>query len=281
MTGENLLAIGHWHLLFDALCDRAGYFDDADLAGAYCALVGNDQRKQFEAAARNLNNWRSGRHLPRPANLRLLARLLKVADDPELQQRWTLLYKQARQMEASLSDALLPAVVSGRGVALPRPVPTGLATRVPAALPVPARSFVEGGRRWSSAQVALACLLFLSVGAAAGAAVATYGWRPWRGVADDAPIVPFRPKIEMKLGETRIIHAERGDCGRLPRDWPVVLAHLPHVRTGTFSDGGLARRFSKFCQGLTPARAIRFTATAAGVEEFEIQGDFFKLTVLE
>jgi hypothetical protein len=84
----------------------------------------------------------------------------------------------------------------------------------------------------------------------------------------------------MKVGESRPIYAVRGDCGKLPSDWNEMLPDLPSVKTGTLSDGGLARRHSKFCQGLTPARAIRFTAATAGTEEFEIQGDFFKMTVL-
>lgn len=275
MTEEGWQRADRWYELFDMLCDRAGYYDDADLAAAYCALTGHGERKQFEAAARNLNNWRSGRHLPRPGNLRLLARLLKVADDPELQQHWTRLYRQAGQ--APESSSRLPVVSAGLGRDVELLPPAAVGTDVL----VPYRAVAGGGRRWSSAQAALACLVFLCAGAAAGATVATYVWQPWRGVADDAPVVPFRPKIEMKLGETRVIHAERGDCGKLPRDWAAVQSNLPYVRMGSFSDGGLARRFSKFCQGLTPARAIRFTATSAGIEEFEIQGDFFKLTVLE
>ena len=47
------------------------------------------------------------------------------------------------------------------------------------------------------------------------------------------------------------------------------------------SDGGLARRNSKFCKGTTPARAIVYTAAKAGMEELMIQGDFLKVTVAE
>jgi hypothetical protein len=67
----------------------------------------------------------------------------------------------------------------------------------------------------------------------------------------------------------------------MPRDWTDVADALPSTALGTFSDGGLARRNSKFCKGITPARAIVFTASQAGVEEFLIQGDFMKVTVVE
>ena len=106
-------------------------------------------------------------------------------------------------------------------------------------------------------------------------------WRPWGGPADNAPMYSYTPEVQLTVGETRVIHAERGDCGKLPRDWPAVEGALPVSQTGVFADGGLARRNSKFCNGVTPARAILFTATAPGVEEFLIQGDFFKVTVAE
>lgn len=136
-------------------------------------------------------------------------------------------------------------------------------------------------KRFSLFQAISGGIFLLMAGVAAGSLITASGWRPWAGPADNAPIVPFRPVVTMKVGDTRPIYAERGDCGKLPRDWEMVEPDLPTLRTGTFSDGGLARRFSKFCQGLTPARAIVFTATTAGVEEFEIQGDFFKMTVTE
>lgn len=124
-------------------------------------------------------------------------------------------------------------------------------------------------------------MILLVIGTSLGAGVAASGWRPWAGPADNALIIPFRPKITMKVEENRPIYAVRGECGELPAEWSELVFDLPTVRTGTFSDGGLARRHSKFSQGLTPARAIHFSATESGVEEFEIQGDFFKMTILD
>lgn len=267
-----------WHLLFDELCNRAGFYDDATLAGAYCTLTQSKGQKQFETTVRNLNNWRSGRHVPRAGNLRILSRLLDIAGNPELQVQWNELYKRAKDLEVvrpAASGSPLPVVsrfpASGY-VDLPA---TTSATLIPTAY----YGFVARPKRWSHLQALLGGLVLLCIGVAAGAVLGASGWRPWAGPADNAPIIAFNPKIDMKVGESRPIYAERSDCGKLPRDWAEVRAELPFARTGEFSDGGLARRFSKFCKGLTPARAIVFTATKAGIEEFEIQGDFFKMTV--
>lgn len=271
-------AFTRWHLMFDELCNRAGYYDDATLASAYCALTASKGQRQFETAMRNLNNWRSGRHLPRAGNLRVLAKLLNVADDPATLALWSRLYRQAGDMEAR-SGLPVPISTSAVGGARPMTIIAG----VPHASGLPALLSREGlgRRRFSMLQAMLGGIVLLAAGATAGSLITASGWRPWAGPADHAPIVPFNPVVTMKVGDTRPIYAERGDCGKLPRDWELVESDLPALRTGTFSDGGLARRFSKFCQGLTPARAIVFTATTPGIEEFEIQGDFFKMTVSE
>jgi hypothetical protein len=271
-----------WHILFNDLCEGAGYHDDSSLASAYCTLTASRHQRQFETAVRNLNNWRSGRHLPRSANLTVLARLLKVADDPELQQLWNTLYQRAKTAEAiSANGKTLPIDVHeseivaqedyGHTALLPRHAPPRIASGLPD----------KNAKRFSLPHLIAGCVTTLIVGAAIGSTVTASGWRPWSGPADNTPVIPFTPLITMRVGDSRPIHAERGDCGKLPRDWEQVVSSLPAMRTGTFSDGGLARRHSKFCKGLTPARAIVFTADRPGVDEFEIQGDFFKLTVIE
>lgn len=259
MEEQDLLEFETWHALFNELCNRAGYFDDSVLAAAYCNLMGNEGQKQFDTVLRNLNNWRSGRHLPRPGNLRVLENLLGLHKGTALQTRWSDLYRTARPLEEHAPSAPPAAVHHAPAASLP----------------------ARGPARWSTMQAACGGLILFCLGAVAGGGTVASGWRPWAGPADSAPIIPFRPDITMKRGETRPIYAVRGDCGELPDEWPELSVDLPSVRTGNFSDGGLARRHSKFCQGLTPARAIRFTAVVAGTEEFEIQGDFFKMTVLD
>ena len=83
------------------------------------------------------------------------------------------------------------------------------------------------------------------------------------------------------MGQSQVIHGERGDCGKLPREWRDVRGHLPTSPLGEFSDGGLVRRHSMFCKGTTPARGIRFTATKAGIEEMYVTGDYMKIIVVE
>lgn len=36
-----------------------------------------------------------------------------------------------------------------------------------------------------------------------------------------------------------------------------------------------------FCKGVTPARGVRFTATAPGTEEMYVIGDYMKITVVD
>lgn len=274
-------AFQHWHQLFDDLCNRAGFYDDATLASAYCALTSSKGQRNFETAMRNLNNWRTGRHLPRTGNLRVLAKLLNVTADPATHDLWEHLYRQAGRAEAKpRSTSLAPLAPYGSDISTSFPITLAI-THPPSRRMVLGTTGSLRRSRFSLLQVLFAGSALAMLGAIAGFHIAESGWRPWAGPADNAPIVQFRPVVQMKVGDVRAIHAERSDCGKLPREWEMVEADLPPLRTGTFSDGGLARRFSKFCQGLTPARAIVFTAMTPGVEEFEIQGDFFKMTVSE
>ena len=257
MTPQELELVDRWHVLFDELCHRAGFHDTASLAGRYCELANGGRRQEYESVLRNLNNWRSGRHLPRLRSLRILEQALGLEREPALLARWNDLYRRAGEEEEDEGPA---------GVASParpsRPSALGATLSLP---------------RWQAA--ACACLL-LALGALGGH-VWGAGWRPWSGRADNAPLVVYKPQVYMKVGQSKTIHAERGNCGELPRDWPDVADDLPPSALGSFSDGGLARRNSKFCKGTTPARAIVYTAAKAGMEELMIQGDFLKVTVAE
>lgn len=252
---DNSEGTDRWHSLFDRLCDNAGFGDAASLATRYCEVAGGEGKREHDAALRNLNNWRSGRHIPRLRSLRILEKMLRLDDDPALLRQWRMLYQQANE------DSDGPPAPSANGPA----GPSGKITLRWSATPL---WTIAGG------------ILIFALGMAAGN-LASSGWRLLGGPADSAPLVFYKPEVWMSVGESKVIHAERGLCGELPRDWPDVAADLPPVRLGSFSDGGLARRNSKYCKGLTPARAIVFTARRAGVEEFNIQGDFLKVTIAE
>lgn len=253
MTGQSYDHVTRWNILLDELCTRAGFVDTASLASRFCELSGSGGQKEFDAALRNLNNWRSGRHIPRPRSLRVLERLLAVDEDPELKARWSLLYKQASDTEPDKPPAIAELATQGE---------PDIRTR----------------RGWFGPEVFCTGLLMFALGLGAGLLINS-DWRPWGGPADHAPLVTYTPEVRLAVGERKVIYAERGDCGKLPRDWPPLAAGLPASQLGTFSDGGLARRNSKFCGGITPARAIVFNAKAAGNEEFLIQGDYFNITV--
>jgi hypothetical protein len=254
MTLGNLEKIGRWHHLFDKLCNDASFRDAASLAARYCEIAGSDGQRDHDAALRNINNWRSGRHIPRSRSLRILEKMLDLDENPELLERWAVLYQQASRNDGDASSDPISGMAAGK----------------------PMRSRGSISPLWATAGGVMIFVFGVAVGS-----VASSDWRPWGGPADDAPLVVYKPEVWMSVGQSKVIHAERGNCGKLPRDWPDVVADLPPTALGSFSDGGLARRNSKYCKGMTPARAIIFTAKRAGIEEFNIQGDFLKVTIAE
>jgi hypothetical protein len=54
---------------------------------------------------------------------------------------------------------------------------------------------------------------------------------------------------------------------------------VPESRLGSFSDGGLARKMSNFCNAVVPVRAVKFTAREPGAEEVMLLEDFMKIVV--
>lgn len=260
MNDHDYAHINRWNVLFDQLCEWAGFVDNASIASRFCELANNGSgQRDFETTLRNLNNWRSGRHIPRLRSLRILEQLLKLDENPQLSAQWLALYRQAGEAEerdeAPQKNGSAPDV--GNGSAGSR-----------------------GYRAWLGWQPVTTGAALFGLGLGTGVMLAS-DWRPWGGPADNAPLIAYTPEVEMTVGESRVIHAMRGDCGKLPKDWPEVAGSLPASYTGVFSDGGLARRNSKFCGGDTPARAILFTAERPGVEEFLLEGDFFKVIVAQ
>ncbi|WP_374788880.1 hypothetical protein [Brucella oryzae] len=252
---NNLEHIDTWHKLLDELCHHRGFSDNMSLAARYCELTGGRGQKHFDAALRNLNNWRAGRHLPRPRSARVLLRLLAIEDGSALMAQWDRLYEQARAADGAMKhdpDETIPIVSE------------------------PKMKAVQG----TAILLALAGAGLFSMGVAVGIAWDTE-WRPWRTEVDDAPLITYLPEVRLVVGQSRIIHGERGDCGRLPRDWRDVWGNLPSSRIGDFSDAGIVRRYSMFCKGVTPARGVRFTAKAPGTEEMYVVGDYMKITVVD
>lgn len=249
-----------WHLLFDELCNRSGDYDNAALGSRYCSLMGRRGEAHFETAVRNLRNWRAGRHIPRQRNFMFLSQLLDVASDTALSTRWNELYLKAREAEgrAELADDLPEAADAGDTL-------------------VAANATAPAARRFDRRRLATAVAIFCC-GVLASELYRAEPWR-WTYSVEKLPLIVLRPHVSLMVGESLVIHGERGDCGKPPPDWEYVLTRLPISRIGSFSDGGIVRRNSNFCRGETPARAVTFTAHKPGVEELLVLGDVMRVTV--
>lgn len=91
--------------------------------------------------------------------------------------------------------------------------------------------------------------------------------------------IPYNAKPSIKVGQTVVLKGVRSDCGEAAQSWKQIAGKLPTSKLGTFSDGGVGTVNSRRCKGVTPARAVRFTATEKGRESFTIAGDDFTITV--
>jgi len=246
MQRQEWSTYNQWHMLLDELCNSRGYVDNARLASQLCRRAGKAAQEDFNAAEKNLRNWRLGRHLPLRRNFMILAELLRVADDPGLVRQWNLLYAAAR-------GRTLPDQQENVADAKPDRAP---ATR---------RRLLWTGAVVATAVVAVTGFRWLSVD-------------PYR----DLPVIGYDARVRMLVGESRLIHGDRGDCdgGNVP-DWTYTMPRVPVSSLGAFSDGGLARKMSNFCNGVVPVRAVRFTAKTAGVEEVRLLDDFVKIFVTD
>jgi hypothetical protein len=97
----------------------------------------------------------------------------------------------------------------------------------------------------------------------------------------EMPMIGYDARVKMVVGETRLIHGDRGDCGGEPPDWYYILPRVPPSTLGVFSDGGIARKMDNGCNAMVRARAVRFTATMVGSEEITLLGDFMKIVVTD
>jgi len=239
-----------WHRLLDELCNRRGHIDNAQLASRLCRRQGRNGQEGFDAADKSLRNWRLGRHVPLRRNFMFMSELLDVASDADLARHWNRLYAAARGRD----------MTGGGDDTAAAPAP-GIDTAAPArrrrlpwiAAAVAAATLAAGGFLWLLAD--------------------PYG---------HLPMVGYSARVVMAVGESRLIHGDRGDCdgGRLP-DWYYTRERVPVSGLGTFSDGGLARKMANDCDAVVPVRAVRFTAEAAGVDEVRLLEDYIKIVVID
>src|SRR5690606_32758837 len=93
-----------WHELLDAICVHQGHFDNARLADSFCKTVGHKNQSAFEAAQKNIANWRTGRHTPNRGNFLILSKILTVSVYAGLAEQWNALYAAARDKEDDIPE---------------------------------------------------------------------------------------------------------------------------------------------------------------------------------
>lgn len=237
-----------WHLLFDALCRAQGHQQNAVLASELCARFSRNSRADFDAAKKQLRNWRSGQRLPLKRNVAVLGQLLAIDTDPDLERHWQALYRQAQQRRGagSSSDAREAA-------AAPRRAESTLSRRV-----MLAGAMLLGG-------VGLALSPVSS---------------ELRAVPSELPIVNFEGSVRVPLGATVLIHGHPGKCDGQPPEWDEFAGEIPTTQLGAFSDGGLARKVVRRCTSERVVRGIRFTGTNVGTDGIRLFGDYIRINVV-
>ncbi len=256
MSGQDETAMHrHWHEMFDALCMEHGHLDNFTLAEQLCAATGNRTQPAFDAAVKNLRNWRSGVHIPQRRNFLLLGKLLGVERRPELREQWNRLYGQARNRAAEAGDDNADALVpSAEDAAITR-------------------------RRWPSVVGAAAAVMAMAAGAMLWPVQDREAIDPVGSYA--GVVAEYVRNVSLKVGESAIIHGARGnECGPAP-SWESAKLLLPELVTGTLTDGGVGTRNSRQCGGRVPARAILFTATRVGTEQTSLYGDDIVIRVMD
>ncbi|SEL60390.1 hypothetical protein SAMN05443999_106200 [Roseovarius azorensis] len=271
---ESVADFVEWWRLFDALCTERGHVDNGQLASEYCNLTRKQANGAYEAALKSLNNWRQGLHTPSRRNFRILTLLLRVEDMAGVLPHWNLLYEEAQRRKP------------------PSEPENGEQRESLSAAPIqPAGAGLSVGRQIAAA-VALVAL------GAGGGAIVTLNMVQPRGVAavavagpgpdTGAPIIdmtgqriPYREHTVVKTGQSVVIHGERSLCGEQPPPWEAVAHNLPSLAIGVWSDGGVGFRISNSCGGPTPARAVVFTATRSGEEQFYLYADPVTIRVEE
>ena len=237
-----------WHELFDGLCAEQGHFDNARLASIFCTVTSNNGQANYDAALKNLANWRRGVHIPSRKNFLALSKVIDLHGHAELMGRWSKLYAEARKPAADEKAEPTAQPAAGHD---DREI----------------RSVIYSTRR-----VSRATMVMVLVAVATGAYLLNSGYYlSARGVW--AVDVEYRKSVSLRVGESSVVHGARSDCGERAPDWQSTQSKLPVLPIGVWSDGGEGKRYSRACGGPTPARGVVFTATNPGLEQFLLYGD--------
>ena len=95
--------------------------------------------------------------------------------------------------------------------------------------------------------------------------------------ADSNNKIPFHKTVELKVGQSMVVHGYRGECGKRPAN--VDPNRTRDTKLGTLSNGKWGVTKSRSCGGWTPAVEIIFTARKKGRETIKVAGDAIKVRV--
>lgn len=237
-----------WHELFDALCADQGHFDNARLASIFCTVTSNNGQANYDAALKNLANWRRGVHIPSRKNFLALSKAVSLDGHEGLRDLWNRLYAQARN-----------PVNGEEEIASASPLPEDDGKIL--------RSAIISTRWLSGATLLIVLIVVGAIGFLlnSGYYISASGIR--------AIDVEYRRSVSLRVGESSVIHGARSDCGERAPDWEAAVRLLPELDIGAWSDGGEGKRYSRACGGPTPARGVVFTATQPGLAQFLLYGD--------
>lgn len=235
-----------WNALFDALCRLRGYRENAELASAFCRQRGCSRERDFQAAEKNLRDWRLGRRIPLRRNAAILAVLLEVEAEPALKRHWDETYRALYGGGAVSGEG-----ESGANSASDDKARWPLRTAFLLLLALPAGLWAVGGMNSS----------VLPEGAAA------------------LPTVAYNARAFLSVGAEKLIHGVVEGCDGAPAQWTDIARRLPESRTGVLVDGGLAKQMLNGCGHEMVVRAVKFIALKPGVEELTVLGTYFKVEV--
>lgn len=266
---QDISTVKEWHRLFDFLCKEQGHLDNQRLASDYCDFTKAKHNGAYEAALKNLNNWRLGHHTPTRRNFHILTKLLDVENLGEVQTHWNRLYdetgKRSPKTEAA-PESPEPTIETPESTAKP------WALKPQRIIPALALSLLFAlAVTWT----------ILSDRQAIDSGKSTVSAGP-KVIDMTDQRVYWREVVELKVGQSMVVHGKRGrPCGAQPPPWPDVLKYLPELSIGVWSDGGVGFRISRACGGATPARAVVVTATRPGTEKFTLYEDPVTIHVTE
>ncbi len=99
--------------------------------------------------------------------------------------------------------------------------------------------------------------------------------------ADSSNSVPYKERVNVKVGQGVVIHGLRGDCGKAPTKSAVASMEQKYrdIKVGKIVAGKAGVRRSRSCGGATPVVEAVFVAQKKGRVKIELFGDPISIKV--